>query len=152
MDNENVAYLTNRKAPKYLEYILAFFVLSLTIYSTLVLLDSINDGFNTSFPGGDWAPIFFLVQVPFYLVIWHNIRMNRKYFIKWDDNLLAFNLPGTDAIRMIDIDEIENINSDHKEIAIKLKTGETETYTISHLALTYVEISAIRSIINKQGH
>lgn len=103
-----------------------------TILGILLLIKALTNGFNTSFPSGDWNSVIFIIQGVLFIIMGAGNLSVRKYYIEWDDNELKFLLPDAKKLEVIKLGDIISVTIRLFEIELKLY-DKTRTLDLSNM-------------------
>jgi len=96
------------------------------------LIIALTNGFNTSFPSGDWNSVFFTFQGLLFVIMGAGNLSVRKYYLEWDDNQLRFLLPDTKKPETIELEDIKTVTIRLFEIELQL-SDKTRSLDLSNL-------------------
>ncbi len=104
-----------------------FFIITgliLFLFGIIFLINSLMNGFQTQFPGGDWNYVIFSFQGLLSFFMGYSMLKYKKYFIEWDSENLRYFLPKSKLIETIKISDIKSIEIKLFEIKIQLPEND----------------------------
>jgi len=93
------------------------------VYGLVGTIISLLNGFDMSFPGGDWLFPIFIVQGIVFLMVAYQQWYKGKYFIALDNQYLSYQLLRKKGTEQIAVSDINQISMDGIEVQILTKEG-----------------------------
>lgn len=115
----------------------------LFVLGSFGFIKSWQEGFDTTFLGGNWNFVFNILQGILFIGLYFYSRKNTKYFMEWDDQQITYYLPDTTKPQHCLFHSI-------KEVQIKLLNIEFSTpegqKNLSLELLNYEDIKDLKSL------
>ncbi|MDX2445310.1 MAG: hypothetical protein QNK30_16055 [Bacteroidales bacterium] len=121
--------------------ILALFIGIAGIFGKVFSINWLNEDFGTL------NIISFLSLGALYLFLYFTINKRRQKFIKWDNKLIRYRLPGTKVTELIKVDDIEKVKIEIFGISLQLK--DLSSRQINLEGLDFKDIKLVKAFFSK---
>jgi len=104
---------------------------------------AINDGFDPVFRSGDWGSVFSVFQGILFIIMGTVGRINRRYYLEWDEDEMRYLVPGMKQSVSIKFADIKSVQLRLFEVRIHLAEG------IRVLDLNNLQFEDLRNVKEK---